>query len=178
MSILKAEFFTRPVLEVAPDLLGKVLIHQNGEERQEVLLTEVEAYDGEQDLACHASRGRTQRTEVLYGPAGVWYVYLIYGMYDMLNIVTSRVDYPAAVLLRGGVVKDSGQALDGPGKLTRALGITRTYNQQPAVRAANLWLEDQGIAVNPANISKTPRIGVDYAGIWADKPYRFIWQFS
>jgi DNA-3-methyladenine glycosylase len=96
----------------------------------------------------------------------------------MLNIVTGEKDYPAAVLIRGGVKKDSRQILDGPGKLTRALSITRIYNKKLAVPDAGLWLEEQEIAVHSADITQTPRIGVDYAGVWADKPYRFIWRFS
>lgn len=132
------------------------------------LITEVEAYDGEADLACHAARGRTARTAVMYEPGGVWYVYLCYGVHEMLNLVVGPRDWPAAVLIRGvdGII--------GPGRLTKALAIDRRLNAQPAVLASGLHLEDRGVRVPRRLIQATPRIGVDYAGpVWAAKPWRF-----
>lgn len=161
--MLTADFFSRPVLQVTPELLGCTLHAPGGSG----VITEVEAYDGEQDLACHARFGRTARTEVMYGPAGYWYVYLIYGMYWMLNVVTGDEGYPAAVLIRGV------GNWDGPGKLTKALGIDGSFNGVPAIQQSNLWLE-AGPAVSPDTIRRTPRIGVEYAGEWAEKPYRFL----
>lgn len=168
MSILKRTFFARPVLEVAPDLLGKYLVRQRGSVIEAYKITEVEAYDGVDDLACHAAKGRTPRTEVMFGPAGIWYVYLIYGMYDMLNIVTGEINYPAAVLIRGV------ETISGPGRLTKALAITRELNAQAALPESGLWIEDRQEVINTSDIITTPRIGVAYAGSWANKPWRFV----
>ncbi len=132
------------------------------------LITEVEAYDGEADLACHAARGRTARTAVMYEPGGVWYVYLCYGVHEMLNLVVGPRDWPAAALIRGV------DGITGPGRLTKALAIDRCLNAQPAVLASGLHLEDRGVRVPRRLIQATPRIGVDYAGpVWAAKPWRF-----
>lgn len=166
--VLDKSFFERPVLETAPDLLGKYLVRATPEGEIALPITETEAYDGETDLACHAARGRTARTEVMYGDAGVWYVYLIYGMYDLINIVTGPQNYPSAVLLRGL------EGISGPGRLTRALHITRAFNAQPATPTTGLWIEDRGLIVPSVNIVQTPRIGVDYAKEWAEKPWRFV----
>jgi DNA-3-methyladenine glycosylase len=165
--VLGRTFFERSVLEVAPDLLSKYLVREYRGKRMAFRITETEAYDGPLDLACHASKGRTARTNVLFGPAGVWYVYLIYGMYDMLNVVTGPRAYPAAVLIRGV------EGYDGPGKLTRALGIDRKLNEQPARKASGLWIEDRGETLAKNGILTGPRVGVAYAGKWADKPWRF-----
>ncbi len=132
------------------------------------MITETEAYDGLDDRASHASKGKTPRTEVMFGPPGHWYVYLIYGMYEMLNIVTGPEGYPSAVLIRG--VQDT----DGPGKLTRQLGITRAFNTKAAAKEAGLWIEDRGIVIPQNSIIRLPRIGVAYAGKWAHKPWRFL----
>ncbi|HEY0964221.1 MAG TPA: DNA-3-methyladenine glycosylase [Candidatus Paceibacterota bacterium] len=165
---LDQSFFARPVLEVAPDLLGKFLVIKQKRIESAYMITEVEAYDGPDDLACHASKGNTPRTEVMFGAAGIWYVYLIYGMYSMLNVVTGTEGYPAAVLIRAV------EGFDGPGKLTKHLGITRDYNKLPAVPSTGLWIEDRGITVEASMIVTTPRIGVAYAGEWAKKPWRFL----
>ena len=119
-------FFERPALELARDLVGTILVRRFRGREYRARIVETEAYVGSHDLACHASKGRTRRTEVMFGPAGRAYVYLIYGMYDMLNIVASHVDDPQAVLIRGAVPLDGWKAdLSGPGKLARALRITR-----------------------------------------------------
>ena len=131
-------------------------------------ISEIEAYDGPEDKACHASKGRTQRTEVLYGPAGHWYVYLCYGVHWLLNVVTGPVDYPAAILIRG-----VGQ-WSGPGILTRELGIDKSYNTLPARKATGLWLEFNPDRNDDYRFTTGPRIGVDYAKEWAAKPYRFL----
>lgn len=132
------------------------------------MITEVEAYDGFDDKASHAAKGKTKRTEVMYGPPGRWYVYFIYGMYEMLNIVTGKDGYPSAVLIRGV------EGIDGPGKLTRELGITRAFNTKPATMGNGLWIEDRGITIPKSGMSATPRIGVAYAGKWARKKWRFV----
>lgn len=160
-SALKADFFARPATTVAESLIGKRLVCG----KRSGIITEVEAYDGPEDKACHGSKGLTERTKVMFGPAGQWYVYFIYGMYWMLNIVTGDEGYPAAVLIRG--VED----FDGPGKLTKAFGINKRFNGVPATEESGLWIEE---GISPSKIKRTPRIGVDYAGAWAKKPYRFI----
>ncbi|MEK7544876.1 MAG: DNA-3-methyladenine glycosylase [Patescibacteria group bacterium] len=164
--MLPMDFFERPTLIVAHDMLGKFLCCSDG---RALMITEVEAYDGPQDLACHAARGRTPRTEVMFGAAGHFYVYLIYGIHWMLNVVTDRKDYPAAVLIRGL------EGISGPARLTKALKIDKKLNTLPAHPASGFWFEDRGTRIPSREIIKTPRIGVDYAGPeWATKPWRFL----
>ena len=152
-------------------LLGKVLAVTDSDGRaRRVRICETEAYHGESDLACHAAKGRTARTEVMFAAGGVWYVYLCYGVHEMLNLVTGPSGQPSAILIRGveGIV--------GPGRVTRALGIDRRFNARAADEATGLWLEDDGFAVPRRAITATPRIGVAYAGpVWAAKPWRFFY---
>ena len=148
--------------------MGKVLVRTTPAGRIERMICEVEAYHGGRDLACHASKGRTARTEVMYRPGGAWYVYLCYGVHEMLNLVTGPVDHPAAVLIRGVA------GVAGPGRLTRALGIGRELNGRPAEPASGLHLEDHGVRVPRRLVIAGPRVGVDYAGpVWSAKPWRF-----
>ena len=166
--ILDRDFFARPALKVARDLLGKFLVrHVNGL-RIAAMIGETEAYIGPHDKACHAFRGRTDRTDVMFGDPGNWYVYFIYGMHWMLNVVTDEVDYPAAVLFRA-----AGEWI-GPGRLTRGMQIDRALNGLSASKQTGLWIEDRGIALPRGHIKRTPRIGVKYAAEWAEKPYRFL----
>ncbi|MGI8725448.1 MAG: DNA-3-methyladenine glycosylase [Methyloceanibacter sp.] len=166
---LSAEFFNRPAEEVAPALLGKALVRRRERKRTVYRITETEAYVGPHDLASHAARGRTRRTEPMFGPPGSLYIYLVYGMHWMLNVVTGEIDYPAAVLIR------SVKTITGPGRLTRALGITGALNAHQASARSGLWFADLGERVVPQEIVRTPRIGVDYAGpVWAEKEYRFL----
>lgn len=157
----------RPVLEVAPDLVGRVLVVQTSLGVKRYRIVEVEAYDGECDLACHASRGRTPRTETMYLSGGHVYVYLVYGMHHMLNIVTGDADYPAAVLIRGV------EGISGPGRVTKRLGITREHNGRMLGKDLGIWVEE-GEKVYEECIKRTPRVGVDYAEEWKDAPYRFV----
>ena len=167
--ILTKKFFERATLIVARDLLGKFLVRKKGKKEIAHMITEVEAYDGHKDQGSHAHRGETARNKVMFGEAGVWYVYFVYGMYDMLNVVTSPREYPAAILIRGV------EGINGPGRLTKKLGITRQLNGKGAVRTSGLWIEDRGVNINKKDITSTPRIGVNYAGpVWSKKPYRFI----
>jgi len=170
VQILPSDWLSRSTVSHARALLGKFLVRRHDDGREEVqLITEVEAYDGPHDLACHASKGRTARTEVMFAPAGVWYVYLCYGMHEMLNLVTGPRDYPAAVLIRGL------EKVNGPGRLTKAMQITRALNGTPAAPASGLWIEDRGLVVPRRAVRATPRIGVTYAGpVWAAKPWRFV----
>lgn len=172
--VLNKKFFERPVLAVAPDLLGKCLVREIDGEKRAHMITETEAYDGEKDLACHASRGRTARTEVMYGSAGMFYVYLVYGMHNMLNVVTGEKGYPAAVLIRGIRSMEDRADIEGPGRLTKNLSIDRNINGQLARPEAGLWFEDRGVKIPKAKIIRMPRIGVAYAGAWAGKKYRFL----
>lgn len=169
--VLTNTFFTRSAPEVAQDLLGKKLVREIDGKRIESIITETEAYEGTHDLACHAAKGRTKRTEVMFGEGGIFYVYLIYGMYSMLNVVTGRSGHPAAVLIR------SVDLISGPGRLTRELSINREFNALPAQKSTGLWFEDGGNAVPAHAIIATPRVGVTYAGpIWSKKPWRFVVQ--
>jgi len=172
---LPLTFYRRSALTVARELLGKVLVHQLPTDRREGRIVETEAYVGEHDLACHASKGRTRRTEVLFGPPGRAYVYFIYGMYHCFNVVTEPEGVAAAVLVRAieplaGIPE--GLGTDGPGKLCRALGITLLQNRED-LRGDVLFIEDAP-AVPRSRIERGPRIGVDYSGIWAQRPYR-LW---
>jgi DNA-3-methyladenine glycosylase len=178
MKVLPKSFFRRPVLKVAPELLGKYLVREmptrlrqgyGGRRKIErFLITEVEAYDGLLDLANHASKGKTDRTKIMFESGGVWYVYLVYGMHEMLNVVTGDADYPAAVLIRGV------ENISGPGRLTKKLQINRKLNGKPASKETGLWIEDNGEKISASKIIRTPRIGVAYAKEWAQKPYRFV----
>lgn len=172
-SVLQRAYFERPTLEVARDLLGTYLV-RHGEDgtSRAGRIVEVEAYIGGEDLACHASRGRTKRTEVMFGPAGIAYVYLIYGMYHCLNVVTEQEEFPAAVLIRA--VEIDGMLIGGPGKLCRDLAIDRTHNYHDLTSGRLLWIEDRGERPTASMIRTGPRVGVDYAGRWARKPWRFL----
>ncbi len=133
------------------------------------MITETEAYDGEKDLACHASKGRTGRTDIMFGPAGYIYIYLIYGMYWMLNIVTGKEGHAASVLIRGV------ENVHGPGRVTKLLQITNKLNKKELGKESGLWIEARETKITSSKIKKTKRIGVDYAGpIWAEKEYRFV----
>jgi DNA-3-methyladenine glycosylase len=169
--ILTRAYFNRSTLLVARSLLGKYLVRQNGAGTLAGKIVEVEAYVGPHDLACHASKGRTLRTEVLFGPPGISYVYMIYGMYHCLNVVTQKAEYPAAVLIRA--VDVEGQLIDGPGRLCRAFSIDRSLNRIDMTTREYLWFEDRGGKFPRQKIVALPRIGVEYAGEWAQKPFRF-----
>lgn len=171
VNILSRAYFNRSTIVVARSLLGKYLVKQNGAGTMAGKIVEVEAYVGPHDLACHASKGRTLRTEVLFGPPGISYVYMIYGMYHCLNVVTEEAEFPAAVLIRA--VEVEGELIDGPGRLCRAFAIDRSLNRIDMTVRRHLWFEDRGARVPRAKVGAFPRIGVSYAGTWADKPYRF-----
>lgn len=162
MNRLDSAFFRRDVLQVAPELPGKNLVVNN----VPYLITEVEAYRGEEDLACHACKGRTSRTEIMYHEGGHLYVYLIYGMYWMLNIVTGEKDDPQAILIRGI------EGFCGPGKLTRHLQIDRSYYGENICRSGRIWLENTSLSLP---VGQSSRIGIEYAGkLWMEKPWRFF----
>jgi len=164
MNRITRNFYTRDVLIVAPELLGKILVCRTNDEFLRYRITETEAYRGAEDLACHASKGRTARTEAMHHTGGAVYVYLIYGMYWMLNIVAGCENEPQAVLIRGL------EGLYGPGRITRKLKINRSFYDEDLTASPRIWIEDDGF--EPA-FQTGKRIGVDYAGEWKDKPWRF-----
>ncbi|HVO28911.1 MAG TPA: DNA-3-methyladenine glycosylase [Candidatus Paceibacterota bacterium] len=177
-TMLTRKFFDRPTLAVARDLPGKYLVREYRGRRIAVMVTEVEAYDGPRDLASHASRGRTPRTTVMFGPAGYFYIYFTYGMHWLVNVVTGPQDYPAAVLIRAGAYRDPKTRrevfINGPARLTRFLKIDGALNGEPAARAGGLWFEDHGVKVARKDIKIAKRVGVDYAGpVWSEKKYNF-----
>jgi DNA-3-methyladenine glycosylase len=175
--ILPLSFFRRPTIRVAKDLLGKFIVRQYRGKTIALMITEVEAYDGHDDLASHASRGLTPRTKIMFGPEGRFYVYFSYGMHWLVNIVTGPEHYPAAVLIRAGAYEDRKGAMipvTGPARLTKFMKIDGTLNGKIASRATGLWLEDRGLKVPRSRIIPGARIGVDYAGpIWKAKLYNF-----
>jgi DNA-3-methyladenine glycosylase len=181
---IKRAFYRQATLDVARQLLGKHLVRKHAHGVTAGRIVETEAYVGPEDKACHASRGRTARTQIMFGDAGYAYVYLIYGFHHMLNIVTETVDFPAAVLIRAveplrGIelmarrrgTKKLRELASGPGKLCQAFAIDRTLNGNDLCGQV-LYLEDPGKP--PPRFVTTPRIGVDYAGEWMHKPFRFI----
>lgn len=163
---VQSDFFQQDALEVAPELIGKNLIRQfDNKTAAKFRITEIEIYRGEEDLACHASRGRTKRTSVMYENGGLVYVYLIYGMYWMLNFVTGSKDHPQAILIRGIT------GYDGPGKLTRHLQIDKSFYGEDLSVSERIWVENDSYEAYYMNY---PRVGVDYAGeIWKNKPWRY-----
>lgn len=163
---INREFYIRDVLEVAPSLPGKYLcLSGSNGIAERYMITEVEAYRGEEDEACHACRGRTPRNEIMYHRGGFIYMYFIYGMYWMFNIVTAEVGIPQAVLLRGIT------GFNGPGKLTRHLGMDGSYYGEDICESERIWVEDHGKIVD---IESGKRIGINYAGsYWRDIDWRY-----
>ncbi len=171
--ILARQFYNRQTLKVAQDLLGCFLVRKVGNKIIRTKIIETEAYCGPNDLASHASRGRTERNKVMFGGPGVIYVYLVYGMHYMLNIVTEKENYPAAVLIRGAEPAANYQ-LTGPAKLTKALKIDKKFNGLPAyIKKHGLWIEARKENLKPLLIKKTPRVGIDYAKDYKNKLWRF-----
>ena len=188
---LPRSFYARPVLSVARDCIGKLLVHRTREGVTAGRIVEAEAYRGPQDLAAHSARGRrTARTEVMFGPPGHAYLFLLYGMHWAFNAVAGEVGQPHAVLVRAlepvvglelmaerrGVPASSRALCNGPGKVCQALGLGRAdYGRDlcqqhlylaPALETARL------------SIGRSPRINVDYAGVWASRPWRFYLRKS
>lgn len=165
--ILEQSFYERPALVVAPELLGKTLVRRHEGIEKRLTISEVEAYLGEEDLASHARFGKTSRNQVMYGPAGHIYMYLIYGIHWMLNIVVDQENQPAAILIRGTL------EVSGPGRLSKALQLDKTFNERILNVSSGLWIEDAP-KLPSSQIIQTPRIGIDYAGDWVQKPFRFV----
>lgn len=168
---LPAAWFQRDVLVVAKDLVGCALVHG----ARAGIIVETEAYRGPEDLASHSRFGPTARTSVMFGPGGVSYVYLCYGIHQMFNIVTGPDGEGQAVLIRA-VAPLVGLPADptvgrGPGKVTTALALDRRHDRQDLTKG-RLFVA----AHDRPRIASGPRVGVAYAGVWADKPYRFWWR--
>jgi DNA-3-methyladenine glycosylase len=182
---LPHSFYSRSTLDVASDLLGKVLVRRLGRRNLTGKIVETEAYVGPHDLACHASKGHTPRTSVMFGPPGHAYIYMIYGFYFCLNVVTEPLGYPAAVLiraveplenvdlmreLRNNPVRETNIA-SGPGKVCMAMSIDKQLNGADLV-GTTIWIEDRKL--DPGPIRTSPRVGVDYAGEYREKLWRFF----
>lgn len=187
MKVKKSYFLEEDVVSLAKDMLGKVLVTKLNGKLTAGIITETEAYDGIEDKACHAYGGkRTPRTEVMYAQGGISYVYLCYGMHHLFNVVTGKKDIPQAVLIRAiqplkgieeilrrrNATELSANLCVGPGKITKALGITTQHNAFDLTQG-KIWLEDDSIQIKKSQILSGPRIGVDYAGEDAKLPYRF-----
>lgn len=177
--ILRKNFFNHNTLKVAQELLGCVLVRKIGNKVIRGIITETEAYKGENDLASHASKGRTPRTELMFGEAGRAYIYLIYGMYYCLNIVTEKKDYPAAVLIRSVEASveasiEASKNLNGPGKVCKFLQIDKKLNGWDVTKGERIWIEKPAQNFSKKNIVAGRRIGVDYAQHCKD----YLWRFS
>ena len=171
MKKLGRSFFHQDAIKLARALVGTILVHRFRGKDYRARIVETEAYLGPNDLASHSSKGRTKRTEVMFGPAGHAYVYLIYGMYNMFNIVVGKTGKAQAVLIRAAEPLDEWQAdLSGPGKLTRALKITRSYHSMDLCGDRLYLLSGARIRLR---IKRSKRIGVEYAKKWKDKLLRF-----
>ena len=169
MKRLEKSFFEQSPLEAAEGLVGKILVHRTKMGEKRLRITETEAYWGETDTACHAHKGRTKRTEVMYGEAGTVYVYLCYGMHWMLNLVTGQKNQPEAVLIRAC------ETAEGPGRLTKAMGITGVLNGTSILDPqSSLWIEDDGCS---CRVRKDKRIGIGYASREdQDRLWRFVME--
>lgn len=177
---LNRDFYVRPTLEVAGDLIGKFLVFKSKDGLLSARLVEVEAYIGEDDPACHAAVGKTERNEVMYNIGGFSYIYFIYGMYHCFNIVTEHEGFPAAVLVRGAEPIDGIEIMknrykdinnnrlsDGPGKLCKAFNLSREHNGLD-LTGGSLYLEDRGYY--PSKIERSKRIGIK-------KGIEKLWRF-
>jgi len=185
--ILSQDFYNRPTLTVARELLGARLVRILDDLRLTGIITETEAYVGESDLGCHAKAGRTPRTTVMYGQAGIAYVYFTYGRHWLLNAVTEDEGFPAAVLIRAifpveGVelmsARRNGRGFDGPAKLTQAMGIGQNENGQDlTVTDRGLWIE-AGKAIPDKSVTIGPRVGLNSVPEpWKSIPWRFVTNY-
>ena len=159
------DFYTQSAVSMAPELLGKILCRRVDGEILRYRITETEAYSGQDDTACHAHRGKTPRNSVMYEAGGAVYIYLCYGIHNLLNVVSGDEGEPEAVLIRGV------EGYPGPGKLTKAMRIGRELNRVNLITSDLLWLEDDGVK---PQYKATPRIGIDYAD---ERDRLRLWRF-
>lgn len=186
MKKIKKDFYNRNTLKVAREILGKFLVRKIGDKIISGKIIEVEGYVGPNDLASHASRGKTLRTAPMFGFPGHAYVYLVYGLNYCFNIVTEKENYPAAILIRAlepadgiDLIKKNRKAkmpicnlTNGPGKLCQALKIDKSLNTLDLTKNI-LWVEDRGIKIKSRDVVAAKRVGIDYAGEYKNKPWRF-----
>jgi DNA-3-methyladenine glycosylase len=170
--VLGSDFFDRETLDVAQDLLGKLVVRETDGQVRWGRLVEVEAYCGPSDRAAHSWRGLTPRTRVMFGPPGHAYVYFVYGMHHCLNFVTRPEGFPEAILVRALEPGPGVGRCSGPGLVCRALDIDRSLNGV-VLEPPGLYVVDDGFRPSPGGVARTPRIGVAYAGEWAALPWRF-----
>lgn len=188
---LKREFFERPAVEVAPELLGKTLVRRIGDHSISGKIVETEAYVGEEDLACHARNGKTERNKVMYESGGHIYIYLIYGMYHNFNIVCAKEHVPEAVLIRAlepidgleiakenlkkfGRVRADKDFMKGPGKLCAAMDLDKSFYAEDITNSKRIWVENVHTGcVQKFSLEKSKLIGIDYADIYRDKLWRY-----
>ncbi len=175
--LLKQSFYKQNTLQVAQNLLGCFLVRKIGNKKIKAKITECEAYFGFEDKGSHASRGKTERNKPMFESGGIIYIYLIYGMYNMLNIVTENKDYPSAILIRSVEVLNASKIeqkkYNGPGKLTKNLKIDKFFNNKKIyTKKHGLWIE-QGEKIKTENIVCAKRIGIDYAQEYKHKFWRF-----
>ena len=164
--ILERSYFTSPATLLAPDLIGKILCRKTENGVICARITETECYFGEEDTACHAHKGKTERTKTMYEEGGITYVYLCYGMHFMLNIVTGPKDHPEAVLIRGV------EGANGPGRTTKLMQITTKDNGLSLTEEKGIWLEEDGLKFDSIALS---RVGIDYASEEdRNRPWRYI----
>ena len=190
--LIRSDYTDPKPTRAARFFIGKVLCVQTDDGYSEGMIVETEAYGGVEDAASHAfGHRRTARTEIMFGPGGAAYVYFCYGMHRMFNIVTGPVDSPEAVLVRAvkitaghDLVRKRRKGIaekdwaSGPGRVCAALGIEMHHNRHDLLLGETIWIEDRGVKFPSREVKRTPRIGVDYAGAWALKPWRFVWSPS
>ena len=157
--------YQQNAISLAEGLLGKLLCRKTGKKVLKLRITETESYYGENDTACHAHKGKTKRTSIMYLDGGHAYIYLCYGVHWLLNIVSGKPDFPEAVLIRGV------EGYSGPGKLTKALSIDKTLNGENLIKSKQLWIEDPG--GKPA-FKTTKRVGINYA---SEEDKNRLWRF-
>jgi DNA-3-methyladenine glycosylase len=164
---LPAAFFRRNVLTVAPELLGKTLVRKfDNDTINKYVITEIEAYNGYEDLACHASKGRTPRTDIMFREGGLVYVFLVYGIHWMLNFVTGTEGEASAVLIRGL------EGIPGPGRVGKSLQINKSFYGEDLFLSERVWVENSDILIP---YRQMPRVGIHYAGEpWISKPWRYM----
>jgi DNA-3-methyladenine glycosylase len=180
MNTLEKQFYNQPTIEVAKQLLGKLLCRKVNGKLHIGKIVETEAYLGKKDLACHSAKEPSERNKVMFGPAGYAYVYFIYGMYHCFNVVTEKENNPCAVLIRAleplktfqQNINKNRDTLNGPAKLCREFKIDKKLNGWDLTLGEKLWIEN-GEIIEPSQIKKSKRIGVDYAGAWKDRMLRF-----
>jgi DNA-3-methyladenine glycosylase len=174
---LDRDAFNRPTLQVAREFLGKFIVRSYAGRRVSAMITEVEAYKGPRDRACHTYKGRrTPRVEPLYGEGGTLYVYLVYGMHWLLNFSTAGREKPEGVLIRGILTDAAGESklVLGPGRVSRYLNIDKSLDGIDATASKQIWLEDRGVRIPAKSIKKGPRVGIDFAGpYWGLRLWRF-----